>query len=312
MEFCIGAFGVNLRKPEGRQHFRSIGAHQLSFGEPEFMGNAHTQEELYTLRNQLDEEGLRIITSHPSFESFNNPFSTLQQDPERLQIELEWMKEFIVRCGILGVHAFPLHTGGGMLPNARQWEVESVQRYIDVLLPVAQKANVIIAIENTNHATPIGFYPHVRGLVPLNRNIWEFDDSVRIVRLIEHYQSPYVRICYDTGHSHLLGRMMADLNLFLPYIALYHIHDNDGVGNDAHLQPGYGNAPWGAFFERIGKNPAPLFVEAGPYHRDPALMLKELQAIADGSVIVKEGGFLKKDEDTQHIIITERKEVQVC
>lgn len=308
-EFCIGVFGYDLWNAEDRRKLRDLGLTQLSVGARLLM--ERSCEEIVRLRELLAADGLWAATSHPPFGSFNEPFSTLRQDPTGLAQDLEWMKEYILRCGLLGIRAIPLHTGGAMLPRAQRWETESARRYVEALLPAAEKAGVIIAIENTNHATPIGFFPDMTEQATLNRNIWEFDDTHRILDFVHAFDSPMVKICYDTGHSHLLGKILPDLEAFLPYIALFHIHDNDGAGNDSHTQPGYGNTPWKAFFERIEGIDAPLFVEAGPKFRSLEQMMAELNAIAENRVVVKPGGFLKKDEDTGHIIILP-KEGEAC
>lgn len=306
-EFCIGPYGFDLMKTEDRRALREMGIRQLSISPRLFMDRAEAEK----LRNALDADGLIAATSHPPFGSFNEPFSTLRQDPEGLKEDLEWLKEYILRCGILGVKAIPLHTGGAMLPKAQPWETASAHRYVEALLPAAEEAGVIIAVENTNHATPLGFYPGVKGTVELNRNLWEFDDTHRIIDFVHSFDSPNVKICYDTGHSHLLGKMLPDLDAFLPDVALFHIHDNDGAGNDSHTQPGYGNTPWKEFFEKIEGTDAPLFVEAGPRFGDMQLMMDELNAIAENRVTVKGGGFLLKDEDNGHIVIR-AKEGETC
>lgn len=310
-EFCIGVYGFDLKCSEDRKALRGMGLRQLSISADIFMKNC-TREDVAELRQHLEADGLTAATSHPPFGSFNEPFSTLRQDPEGLRQDLEWLKEYILRCGLLGIHAIPLHTSGAMLPRAQRWETESARKYVEALLPAAEEAGVIIAIENTNHATPIGFYPAMTEQVPLNRNIWEFDDTHRILDFVHSFDHPLVKICYDTGHSHLLGKMLPDLDAFHDDIALFHIHDNDGAGNDSHTQPGYGNTPWKEFFAKAADLPdAPLFVEAGPKFRDLKLMMDELNAIAENRVTVKPGGFLKKDEDTGRIVILP-KEVSAC
>lgn len=301
-EFCIGAHGFDLWKAEDRRALCALGVKQLSVSPDTFM-DGYSREDAARLKIALEGDGLDAVTSHPPFGSFNEPFSTLRQNKEGLKCELEWMKEYILRCGVLGVKAIPLHTGGAMLPKAQPWEIDCAKKYVEALLPAAEQAGVIIAVENTNHATPAGFYPGVEGQVELNRNVWEFDDTNRILDFVHSFGSPLVKICYDTGHSHLLGKMLPDLDAFRADIALFHIHDNDGAGNDAHIQPGYGNSPWKAFFEKIEGTDAPLYVEAGPYFGDVVLMMEELNAIAEGRVTVKPGGFLLKDEDTGRIVI---------
>lgn len=309
-EFCIGTFRTDLWDAKARRALRAAGVTQLSLSANDFMAQGRTREDAVRLRGLLEDDGLRAATSHPPFGSFNEPFSVLRQEPKGLAEELDWMREFILRCGLLGISAIPLHTGGAMLPHARDWETECARAYVRALLPTAERAGVVIAIENTNHATPIGFYPGIEESVPLNKNIWEFDDTERILDFVHGFRSPYVRICYDTGHSHLLGKMLPDLDRFFDDIALFHLHDNEGAGNDAHLQPGYGNAPWREFFEKLRsiQGEPPLFIESAPYFGDLGLMLEELNAIAENRVVVKPGGFLKKDEDTGRIVLKEKEE----
>lgn len=309
-EFCITPRGFDLTNSAHRRELRAMGVTQLSIGPGEFM-DGHARGRAVRLRELLASDGLAAVTSHPPFGSFNEPFSTLRQDPDGLARELEWLREYILRCGLLGVKAIPLHTGGAMLPRARRWETDCARRYVEALLPAAEAAGVVIAIENTNHATPVGFHPGMREQAPLNRNIWEFDDTHRILDFVRALDSPFVKICCDTGHSHLLGKMLPDLDAFLPHAALFHIHDNDGAGNDAHIQPGYGNSPWQAFFQKIHGTTAPLFVEAGPFFGDLRLMMDELRAIAEDRVTVKPGGFLCKDEDAGRIAISP-KEARPC
>ena len=307
-EFCISPHGFDLTNPDDRRALRSMGISQLSISPKAFM-DGHSRWDAVHLREMLEDDGLSAATSHPPFGSFNEPFSTLRQDPDGLRAELDWLREYILRCGLLGVKAIPLHTGGAMLPKAQPWETDCARRYVEALLPAAEDAGVVIAIENTNHATPIGFYPGMTEQVPLNRNIWEFDDTHRILDFVHSFHSPFVKICYDTGHSHLLGKMLPDLDAFLPDIALFHIHDNDGAGNDAHIQPGYGNSPWDVFFQKIAGTSAPLFVEAGPFFGDLALMMDELNAIASGRIAIKPGGFLLKTERSGQILILTEEEV---
>lgn len=243
-DFCIGSFRVNLWDADVRRRLREMGVQQLSVSCEDFMLPQYGSEDALRLCELFLENGLRAVTSHPPFGSFNEPFSLLRQDPEERAQDIEWMRKFLVRCGLLKIQAIPLHTGGAMLSDSREWEIACAESYVRALLPTSERANVIIAVENTNHVTPIGFYQCIPEPARLNNNIWKFDDADRILRFVHGFNSLYVRICYDTGHSNLLGKMMEDMQRFLLDIALFHLHDNDGAGNDAYIQTGYGNAPW--------------------------------------------------------------------
>ena len=303
--FCVSAENYDLNSDDTLESLAAAGAGQLSVSYDILMQEGVTCYDIQALRGRLASHGLFAVTSHPPFGSFNEEFSTLRQDREGRARDLDWMEEFIHRCGWLGVSAVPLHTGGAMLPGSKPWEILLAQRYVERLLPVARRANVVIAIENTNHATPIDWYEGVREIVTIDKNVWRFDDTQKILNFVHGFDSPFVKICYDTGHSHLLGKVLPDLAFFLCDIVLYHLHDNDGAGNDAHVQPGYGNTPWREVFAlaSLGQSRAPMLIEAGPRFGSLPLMIAELDAIMENKVVYMPGGFLKKDEDTGRIMV---------
>lgn len=308
LQFCVGTSrSADLYSKDTLAQLRAAGVTELSVHDGFLMGGGVSRADVARLRGLLDEAGIRAATSHPPFGSWNDGFSTLHQTKGALAEELDWMREFLARCGVLGIRAIPLHTGGAMLPASKEWEIEIARAYVRALLPAAEAAGVVIAVENTNHADPVGWGPGVQEKVEIDRNRWEYDDTEKVVAFVESFHSPFVRVCYDTGHSHLLGKVMEDFYAFAPYTALFHIHDNDGAWSDSHLQPGYGNTPWSALLgeiERRGMD-APLFIEARPQYGDTALMLRELAAIAEGRVDVLPGGFLRKDPATGRIVIRE-------
>ena len=116
---------------------------------------------------------------------------------------------------------------------------------LESLLPIAEKNDVIIALEN----------------------VWcppcapEF-----LVRIMKHFNSPYLGLCYDSGHAFVFdqGRYNPEqscvpvswncpveeipwdgeaLEKMLPWIVNCHLHDNNGL-KDQHVMPGKGNINW--------------------------------------------------------------------
>lgn len=305
--FCFWAINHDVWAADARRELKECGINEVSIEPSSYMPEKYSLDDVRRLRELLDNDGINVTTSHPPFGSFNQRFSTLRQSKSGLEEDWAYLKEFLVRCSLLGVKAIPLHTGGAMLPDAQSWEIDSAYRYVEELLPVAENNNVIIAVENTNHATAIGFYPGLEEQVPLNLNIWKFDDTERILEFVHSFDSPYVKVCYDTGHSHLLGRMLPDFWAFYDDIVMLHLHDNDEAGSDAHIQPGYGNSDWKTLFDGVRqmKHMPVLFVESLPYFGDVRLFASEMNALWENRVIRKKGGFYKKDEDNGHLLITE-------
>lgn len=303
--------GFSLENDADVAKLAAAGVTEVACDEEELvMEVGTTREGLAALRKKLDAAGIRVTTCHPPFGSYNDEFSTIHQPGPKLDEELDYMREFILRCGILGVRAIPLHTGGAMLARAQDWEVQLARDYVNALLPAARAAGVKIAVENTNHAQPLEWYPGMQEKVPLDRNIWYHDDPKCVRAFVQSFDDEMVGICYDTGHAHLQGahRTMEDMALYKGRIVLYHLHDGDGAWSDQHIQPGYGNCDWKALFDSIreqGYDDVPLYVEAGPRFGDMLLMVREMDAIWDGRVTVLPGGYLAKDEDTGHVLVKE-------
>ncbi len=305
--FCILGEEKRYTDKAYRRMLYDCGVRELAMDPGIFMGDDWDRERVKRFADELNEDGLALSTSHPPFGSFNQPFSTLRQSREGLRKELEYLNEYILRCGLLGVKAIPLHTGGAMLPDSREWEIESAKRYVYALIESAEKAGVVIAVENTNHATAVGFYPGVEEQIKMNLAVWKFDDTEKILDFVHGFASPWVKICYDTGHSHLNGKMPADLRAFYDDIVMFHLHDGDGMGSDSHIQPGYGCTDWETLFSAVRemKNDPVLLVEARPCFGDYRLMIGELAALRDRRLIKKRGGFYLKDENTGRLVIKE-------
>ena len=310
-------WAIDIPAPETNQlldpalldHYREQGILGLGLDALYIMHNDTQDIDLIRLKEQVEDSGLNFVTSHPFFGSWNNSFSTASQNKPRVRYELAWMKEFIRRMGLLGMHAFPLHIGGALLPGAAKWELDIVIRYVEELLPAAEEADIIIAIENTNHAWPDHWQPGDGSFTKTDGSSWRHDDPALDLQIVEHFASPRVGICYDIGHAHLQGKAMETLEAFLPHIALYHLHDNGGDWHDSHLQPGYGTTHWFEIFERMsqGQPDAPWYIEAFPRHGSLQLMSKELTALCAGSLQQDGTGFYVKNRMSGKLLLDDER-----
>lgn len=308
-------WAIDIPQPETNQLFdpillklyKQLGIRGLGLDALYIMHNDTQDIDLLRLKEQVESFGLSFVTSHPFFGSWNNSFSTASQNKARVKYELAWMQEFIRRLGLLGMHALPLHTGGALLPGAEDWEIKLVIHYIEELLVAAREANVIIAIENTNHAEPASWQYGEGAFTVTDDNSWRHDDPSLDLRIVEHFDSPWVGICFDIGHAHLQGKALETLEIFLPHIALYHLHDNGGDWHDSHLQPGYGTTPWFEAFKLmdLGKSDAPWYIEAYPQHGSLQLMMEELTALRKGKLERDERGFYVKNRLSGKLLLHE-------
>ena len=116
---------------------------------------------------------------------------------------------------------------------------------LETLLPIAEQNGVIIALEN----------------------VWcPPNNADYLVRIVEHFKSPWLGLCYDSGHAFIFdqGRYNPEkscvpiswtcpveeipwddkmLEKMLPWLVNCHLHDNDGL-NDQHVLPGKGKIDW--------------------------------------------------------------------
>ena len=113
-------------------------------------------------------------------------------------------------------------------------EISQVHQVLDPVIPMAQQINCEIAIE-------VSYDTH----------------SGPLIKLVESFQSDYVRVSLDTGHAFLLQRLggpppdqwVRDAGLLLSHL---HLEDTDGF-LDRHWAPGEGNVNWFALFEALGE-----------------------------------------------------------
>lgn len=127
---------------------------------------------------------------------------------------------------------------------------------LEQLLPTAEKLGLVIAVENS----------YERSNTP--------DEAVFYA---EHFNSPFIRCCFDVGHAHLMspfpgkkrekyfeemdwawGEKIEEytgaLERMAPYIVTCHLHDNDGY-SDAHKLPGEGTIDWGKLIPQLKNCP---------------------------------------------------------
>lgn len=226
------------------------------------------------VRAEVEAAGLTFLDAHAPFGPWDN--YCLPDEAARPSM-IARQKLALQLCAEFDVHTITAHVGGRP-PIFAEYTVEqiieSTYRSLDELLPVAEKLDVTIAIENS--WTP-------------------FTTPEQLLEIVRHYRSPHLGICYDSGHANLMARPTDDpesaavkafpaygiatppwddriLEKMLPEVVNCHLHDNDGLV-DQHRLPGLGNIDW----RRI----MPLLLEKAP----------RLQCIQDEAFPHKHGYF---------------------
>ena len=103
----------------------------------------------------------------------------------------------------------------------RRKQAESVRRSLDELLPLLEKYDAKIALENLPHGN------------------WEI-----LSALLDDYPAERIGYCFDSGHCNITVRThFEETEKYADRIIAVHLHDNDGSG-DQHKTPFNGTFNW--------------------------------------------------------------------
>ncbi len=96
-------------------------------------------------------------------------------------------------------------------------------------------------------------------------NMWDPDPSM-LKRLVDRVQSPFLKICFDTGHWNIFSKV--SLNEWFSVLKddIVYVHVNDNKGEiDNELIPGQGTIDWGNFNDliRINNMEPEIIIEVG-------------------------------------------------
>lgn len=139
-------------------------------------------------------------------------------------------------CELLGCKHFVIHP---LMPFGREETDAAFVRQINrdffkKLCALGARHGVVICVENMPFAEQ-----SLARVAPLLDFVKEID-------------SPWLRICLDTGHCSRLGGSPAEAVRLLgkEYLAVMHVHDNDGEA-DRHWEPGLGVIDWRDFMAAL-------------------------------------------------------------
>ncbi|MBQ9988214.1 MAG: sugar phosphate isomerase/epimerase [Clostridia bacterium] len=208
----------------------------------------------------LNARGITIDTCHlPHGRYPDAKHSTCSVVPAVFEASLNMWLYYLNRFTLTGMRATPLHMSGCLFPSMPEAYREQLSRFLAAIAPAAEKAGVMVALENTFYHKKPEFTYTVNGVEDPHARA--NDDVDMIVALMETLDPKVFGLCFDIGHANLYGRrVMEDLEKMLPYVCLYHLHDNGGTSDD-HYLPGLGNIPFGAFAQKVADHPHPMYAE---------------------------------------------------
>ena len=104
------------------------------------------------------------------------------------------------------------------------------REFFSRLVDLAKEYGVVVALEN----------------MPFTKLILSTPEQV--LGFVKEFDSPWFRVCLDTGHAAVFGLNPADTVRLLgkEYLSILHVHDNDGR-RDLHWLPYFGVIDWADF-----------------------------------------------------------------
>lgn len=132
------------------------------------------------------------------------------------------LKQEIIECAEYGVGTLVVHLTNGSAPPPLS--KPGIFR-IEQLIRIAEEAGVRLAFENVRKADPVRY-------------------------VLDQYPSPYVGLCYDSGHEHLWSPGIDWLAEYGQRVFAVHLHDNHGK-EDSHYVPFDGDIDWGKKSKQI-------------------------------------------------------------
>lgn len=236
--FCISAH-IFAREPLAFGHLRAVaeaGFHRLELWAMTPHFDVAEGPALSRLKEWLDALSLEAVSFHaPFYRDLERAragewLSFAHPDPAHRREAVARTETAMRALGGLGARVAVLHPGGPP-PSGSEDTRENFRESVEALLPLAEKADMVLAIENIPS--------------PLGR-------PEAVAQFVEGCAHPRVRACLDTGHALLTegARTAAAFRRLAPLAAAIHLHDNDGE-HDGHLIPGEGVLPWNALWESL-------------------------------------------------------------
>lgn len=187
-------------------------------------------KELKKIRKTINDEGIEIYQTHGPWR-WPVQDSTEEDRAERF----EKMAKAIKATGILGAKYFVIHPimPFGIYSNPepeKYWEIN--REFFTRLTKVGEENGVIVCLENM----PM---PALTTSTPS-----------QTLKMVKEINSPWIKVCLDTGHCSVLGLSPADAvrEIGKEYLATLHVHDNSGeYDRDYHWIPYTGVIDWKDF-----------------------------------------------------------------
>ena len=191
----------------------------------------------------LERTGVRMSSLHTPF---GEQVDIGSLDPAVRARGLDVQRAAIELARRIGSPRLVVHPGHGPGSDGIAERLALAVRSLRELEPLARDAGVVLALENLPPRYPGG-------------------TANQLLSVANALDSPFVGICFDSGHAHLAHDVPGMAWALLPRTVTMHLHDNDG-SDDQHLLPGRGGINWvefGRIYLETGCR-APAMLECAP------------------------------------------------
>ncbi len=257
MDFSICEWAPDITD-ELLASWRADGVTCLEPGAPFLMDQ--DQWSLETATRALRDAGIDIYACHAPFGADNELCS---MDESRRNIAVANHILALEQAARADATVMVIHASSRIDPAEERLRRGQLYASIKRLLKEAESLKVCLGLEN--------LLPGMLG-----------DDATVLRRIVDDFDSPWLGICFDTGHAHLTATgLLNTFEILSDRIVTFHIQDND-AHYDSHVQPPYGTIDWADFVHAFTNLPfnQPLSVETHPWKRAPwRVLLREMKAL---------------------------------
>jgi sugar phosphate isomerase/epimerase len=221
--FLLADYGLD----EMVRYIAEAGFRQIEISGPDGLWFEDTKRS----RRLMRAHGIVARSVHTPPEAWDNG----ADDPETRERSLEMAVATFTHAAEVGAEIVICHANRPAVYTEENYG-EHWNRSRESLASLAERAaqyDIKMAVENLP----------ARGTVRPTRTVAE-------VRELIEGLGDHVGICLDAGHSNANGQDPAqEVHAAGECLLALHIQDNDGLGEDQHLLPGYGTVHWGHFVD---------------------------------------------------------------
>jgi len=219
----------------------------------------HSDAEMERFSKAFYEGGIGIKTFHLPFGAAHDItafYETVrQQAVNTIKI---WMGNAAAMGAEVGIQ-HPSATPFSVDVEGLDAYMKQLSKSLDELLPLAEKLNFTLAIENLPSASGrFGTQPE------------------HFTKIIEKFAHPNIGFCLDTGHALVsVGPERAGefTEIMAPHLVAFHLSDTAG-DRDSHLAPGRGRVDWDSVFRKAAEIEfsRPMCIETAPFAHGPPFL----------------------------------------